>query len=666
MVADPSLVTAQRVFHWFVENPAAANTGVGTRCSIWFEGCFYDNVEVHIRGGTSEGYPKKSYKLDFNKGYRFFLPESGQHVDEVNLNTTWADKAFIRQTLSYDLYQGCGAAGSLSYMVRLEQNGEFFSVCAFVEEPDEDLLVRCSLDPEGALYKMYNTCVSSTVGVEKMTRLTEDHSDLLELVNGVKLTNPDRRKYVFDAVDIPAVISYLAAMAIMFDNDHVHKNYYLYRDTNGDGEWRFLPWDKDLTLGRNYTNTGGVLNDTMFATQDPYCHPLFGDRFHKKIDGFWNRLIDAMYSEPDIAEMYARRLRTLMDEYLQDPQTPAGELFLEGYTDQLVADLSADVALDAATWGIPSWGTPLDFAAGIAQLKNSYFVPRRTHFYVTHSVANGGIIPDAAVPGPVFISEIEGSPASGDQDEEYLVLQNPNAFAIDLSGWTLSGGIELTFDPGTVIVSGGVVHVSPDLRAFRARATGPSGGQELFVVGPYEGEIDPGERITLSDGTGAVVDSQRFGYWEATPFCFGDGSGTACPCGNPGSAAAGCANSMGIGAMLSGLGSPSVAQDDLALRADGMLPGQPGLLFAGLNAIDGGHGIPFGDGLRCVGGSIVRLGVRVADALGTAQWGPGLAGAGGWSGGDLRGFELWYRDPGGSPCGSDFNLSNGVAVLFRP
>lgn len=510
IINDPSIVTPQRVIHWFVENPNFANGTSGTRCSLWFEGRFYDNIRCNARGNTSLSYPKKSYKFDFNGGDRFFLEESGRKVDEINLNTTWADKAFVRQALCYDLYAACGAAGSLCYLARLEQNGEFFSVCAFTEEVDEDLLERCGLDGDGALYKMYNTTNSGTSGVEKVTRVDEGNSDLQQFVAGIQLGASNRRRNVFDTVDIPAVISYLAATAIMFDNDHVHKNYYLYRDSDGDGEWRFLPWDKDLTLGRNYTTSGGVLNDSMFATQDPFCHPLFGDRFHPKVDGPWNRLIDAMYSQPDIVEMYGRRLRTLMDEYLQPPGTPYSDRVLEGYIDQLVANISGDVALDAAKWGTPNWGSSMSMSVAVSQLKNSYLTPRRGHFYSTHSVNSGGVIPDAAIPARVKIRKIEGSPVSGVQDEEYLVIHNPNNEAIDISGWTLSGGIDFTFDPGTVVISGGALYVSPNLASFRARATGPSGGQELFVVGPYDAHIGNGEEIILSNRDGRIVNKKRF------------------------------------------------------------------------------------------------------------------------------------------------------------
>ena len=146
-----------------------------------------------------------------------------------------------------------------------------------------------------------------------------------------------------------------------------------------------------------------------------------------------------------------------MEQYLQARGTPTAQLILEGWVDQQVSDLSADVALDAAKWGIPTWGSSYTFVGAIVQLKNYYFTPRRTHFYITHNTSNGGIIPDSAVPARVRIRHIEGSPASGDQDEEFIVLNNPGAFAVDLSGWALGGGSDRRFDPGTVIVSGGVI-----------------------------------------------------------------------------------------------------------------------------------------------------------------------------------------------------------------
>ncbi len=179
-----------------------------------------------------------------------------------------------------------------------------------------------------------------------------------------------------------------------------------------------------------------------------------------------------------------------------------------------------------------------------------------------------------------------------------------------------------------------------------------------------------GVRLFVAKGNGAGADAilvfQRGG--PANTFCFGDGSGAVCPCGNfsaPG-AGEGCANSGGGGARLSLGGSASASADDLTAQASGLVPGQPALLFAAENRIAGGLGVPFGDGLRCAGGGVRRLGVRVPDPAGTANWGPGLAALGGWSAGDTRRFQAWYRDPLAGPCGTGFNLSNGAGRTFLP
>ncbi len=147
-----------------------------------------------------------------------------------------------------------------------------------------------------------------------------------------------------------------------------------------------------------------------------------------------------------------------------------------------------------------------------------------------------------------------------------------------------------------------------------------------------------------------------------TSYCAGSAS-LVCPCGNQGGAGEGCANSTGAGAVLSASGGLTVVPDVLQFACSGLIPGQPVLLFSANNQVNGGLGALFGDGLRCAGGSVQRLGVRVPNAAGEASWGPGLATAGGWAPGDTRRFQTWYRDPAG-PCGSGFNLSNGLELTF--
>ncbi|MFT4540775.1 MAG: hypothetical protein ACI835_003233 [Planctomycetota bacterium] len=154
------------------------------------------------------------------------------------------------------------------------------------------------------------------------------------------------------------------------------------------------------------------------------------------------------------------------------------------------------------------------------------------------------------------------------------------------------------------------------------------------------------------------------GLGNGTPFVtFCPGSG--CPCAND-DAAGGCANSSGSGASLSGAGSASAAGDDFLAQLTSATAGQPVLLFYGSVALNSGSGLTFGDGLRCVGGSVVRVSIQAIDGSGSASWGPGLGSTFGWVSGDTILLQAWYRDPVGGPCGSGFNLTQGLELNVTP
>ncbi|MFT5049372.1 MAG: glucose/arabinose dehydrogenase/PKD repeat protein [Chlamydiales bacterium] len=129
---------------------------------------------------------------------------------------------------------------------------------------------------------------------------------------------------------------------------------------------------------------------------------------------------------------------------------------------------------------------------------------------------------------------------------------------------------------------------------------------------------------------------------------------------------AGCVHSDGEGArMVVAGGSTSVTADDLVLQTVGIPPGKFGLVFVGTSQIQP----PFGDGRRCVGSVQGRRPVRQTDAWGRLTETTGLVQ---WAqthgqiqAGSSYNFQAWFRDPPG-PCGSGFNLSNGLSVTFGP
>jgi hypothetical protein len=116
---------------------------------------------------------------------------------------------------------------------------------------------------------------------------------------------------------------------------------------------------------------------------------------------------------------------------------------------------------------------------------------------------------------------IDANPASGNQDEEYIQLMNPNGIAVDISDWRLTGRIEHKFTGGTVLPPNGSIYVSPNAAAFRARTVSPKGSEGRFVQGSYKGHLASlGGTITLLDSAsltnntttyvGQPSDAQRF------------------------------------------------------------------------------------------------------------------------------------------------------------
>ena len=154
-------------------------------------------------------------------------------------------------------------------------------------------------------------------------------------------------------------------------------------------------------------------------------------------------------------------------------------------------------------------------------------------------------------------------------------------------------------------------------------------------------------------------------------FCFGDGTGTACPCGNESSlgASLGCRNSLGLGGGLTASGTPSLSSDTLTLTGFN-LPNSFALYFQGTTQESGGAGVVFGDGKRCAGGSVTRL-VTVLNVVGgssvpSAMNPTPVSVQGNVFASGIRTYQVWYRNSAPFCTSSTFNLTNGVQVVWAP
>ena len=408
--ADPTIESNLTTLYWFIENPTAAAvrfpTGDrGAPGALYYRGQFYDNVGFKLHGQSTSSFPKKSYNIDFNKGHKFEWSAEAPRVSDIDLLTNWADKSKVRHALAYEVMRRAGVAAHFAYTVRVHQNGEFFSTADLVEDGDETYLERAGLNPEGVLYKAYDMRLNkdegdmADFGMQKKTRKEEDNSDLQSLIDGLDLGGTSLENYLYDNIDLPSTINYLATMTVIRNVDIQRKNWYLYRDTGKSDEWAMLPWDLDLSQGRQFDQANKYFNNAIL-TKD------------KIFVGGAVRLISQIRANSELKQMLVRRMRTLHDRFLQEASTPLEERFFEQRLDELSALIDdplhtkSDAQLDFEKWG--SWlsgqgGGQVPFttnhpdvetmAEAITRYKTEFLTGRREEIYEHQVVGKGGEIP---------------------------------------------------------------------------------------------------------------------------------------------------------------------------------------------------------------------------------------------------------------------------------
>lgn len=122
-------------------------------------------------------------------------------------------------------------------------------------------------------------------------------------------------------------------------------------------------------------------------------------------------------------------------------------------------------------------------------------------------------------------------------------------------------------------------------------------------------------------------------------------------------------NSTGSAAKMYAYGSASVSENSLVFDAAFVPSKVFGIFYYGT----GQGSLPFGNGVRCVTGSIVRSPV-ITSFKGSFFWeidlGAYSSGPNGITPGSLYHFQCWFRDtPAG---GAGFDLSDGLSVQFLP
>ncbi len=332
----------------------------------------------------------------------------------------------------------------------------------------------------------------------------------------------------------------------------------------------------------------------------------------------------------------------------------------------------AGAAGDTATTGIWTRVDPNGTTSGSAQVQpeDDHTSAPGTICWVTGQGTAGGAVGTADVDGgkttlvtPTF--DLSGAPGAKASYWRWYSNNSGSAPAAD------TFRVDISNDGGTNWVN--VETVGP--------ATENGGGwiyHEFSVANLVPLTANVKLRFIAEDaGTGSIIEAaiDDFQITRAEcvsgpvgAFCAGDGSlATACPCGNVGAAGRGCANSVNAsGGVLAASGTTN--PDTMVLAASGMPLTVSAIYLQG--DLIASAGLVFGDGVRCVDGSLVRLGTK-SNVAGASQFpdvgDPLLSVRGGVTPGSgvTRAYQTYYRNSAAAFCPPEtFNVTSGWAIVW--
>ncbi len=482
VVVASGVTSAVPMVEWFMndpdytlitQNPLIDITRAGV---LAYNGTVYDGTMFSIRGEGTQDNPKVSWKVVLPQDHTLQIAGLVEPVDEFAMNADWSDSSHGRTTLAWDSYQTAGVVNEQIMQLRVQKNSTFFGLYTYT-----DIFEGTWRSREGysnkQFYKGGHAGFDATKQLveyrfEKKNPDDEDFTTLAAFLNGVDLTGAAQKNNLLATANLPEMINYAVATAIVEHTDSSTKNFYLSQDPTT-GRWSVIPWDLDHTFGHKCCG----VNSNFATPAEP------GDQA--------SELMAAILAVPEWKQMYFRRLRTVLNSVLATGR-------LEAVYDAKVGPAAPESALDFAKW--PHTGGSLNFASQRTLLFKA--IQARRNVFAADSR-----VPANQSPAPsIVIDEIQPSLVNG-AGGQFVELYNPSATeAVDLSGWALSGSVNLQIQPGTVILPGGRMTFVANDPAFE-----DTYGGLVFVGGVFGGGLGASGTIALTRADASTADSVAYG-----------------------------------------------------------------------------------------------------------------------------------------------------------
>lgn len=210
---------------------------------------------VEVSGQFTRTFLKKSLLIRLNEG------QTWQGNKKISLHSMSTDPSYMRDWLAWNLSSSLGMVTPKVEYYRLNINGQFIGLYLFIEWIDTSMFNRIGLGKDGEFYHPDDTVYCGDMTPANQYRLEEcwfklspkdrDYTSLRKLIEEINSTPVEQfHNFLNEHFDVDSVINYLVVNTITGNGDTYNKNYFLYHSTKT-GKWIIIPWDFDLTFGRN-------------------------------------------------------------------------------------------------------------------------------------------------------------------------------------------------------------------------------------------------------------------------------------------------------------------------------------------------------------------------------------------------------------------------------
>ncbi|MCH7493607.1 CotH kinase family protein [bacterium] len=229
---------------------------------------------IEIKGSSSRMFRKKSFKITMDAG------QDWRGNRKVVLNAMATDLSAMREWLAWDLARTMGLPVPETTYVRVFINDMYMGLYFFIEWIDSAMLARRGLGGGGQFFhppdgKFCGDLTPASLAGGCFIKLAPDDGDFsaLEALVADLAAAPAE---TFDAwlderFDAAGVIDWIALNTLTSMGDTYNKNYFLYLSETT-GKWHVVPWDYDLSFGRN-GDRDMPWPDMLFNTHFQYYYP---------------------------------------------------------------------------------------------------------------------------------------------------------------------------------------------------------------------------------------------------------------------------------------------------------------------------------------------------------------------------------------------------------